>query len=424
VDNFRIKNKTYCCDDLPLAHLAQSVGTPSYIYSESTLRQNCQQIISAFESYPTLACFAVKALSNLSVLHTIFAEGLGADLVSGGELRRALLAGVRSDRIVFSGVGKQADEIRQALHAGILMFNVESPFELELIAALAREAGRQAAISFRVNPNIDAQTNEKIATGLYSTKFGLPEGELAPLLDQVRRDPHLELAGLACHIGSQIIDLQPMREAVSRMVQLVASVQGAGHKLRYLNMGGGLGIRYRDEEPPSLKEYGRTLIDAVRPTGLHLIIEPGRALVGNIGILLTRVVGVKKTPERHFIVLDAAMNDLLRPTLYGSYHEIEPVTPHQSGAPSVTCDFVGPICETGDFLGKGRTLPLPKVGDLYLIRGCGAYASSMAFQYNSRPRAPEILVKGDQFQVIRARENPEELWAGELSGLAARSPAK
>ncbi len=417
MDHFRHKNGTYYCEDVSLPALAAAVGTPAYVYSAATLKRHCAHILAAFAGYPTLACFAVKALSNLSVLRTIIGCGLGADLVSIGELQRARIAGAPPDRLVFSGVGKQAEEIRRALADGVLMFNVESPSELSSIARLAREAGKRAPVSLRVNPNIDAKTNEKIATGLYTTKFGLPEAELPPLLDMAKRDPHLELVGLACHIGSQIVELGPLRDAAGRMAQLAGSVLAAGHPLRYLNMGGGLGIRYRDEEPPALEDYAAALINAVKPTGLKLIIEPGRVLVGNIGVLLTRVISVKRTPERHFVVLDAAMNDLVRPTLYGSFHDIVPVAKPHEGAPVVACDFVGPICETGDFLGKGRTLPLPAADDLFAVRGCGAYASSMASQYNSRPRAPEIMVSGDGYRVVRTRETLEDLWASERAAL-------
>ena len=411
-DSFALKNSTYHCEDVGLAQLAAKVGTPAYIYSQAALAANCSEMLSAFAEYPTLPCFAVKAMSNLTLLRRIFSSGFGADLVSGGELQRSLLAGARPDRIVFSGVGKQAEEIDQALAAGILMFNVESPYELDLISTLARQRGLTAGICLRVNPNVDAKTNAKIATGLYSTKFGLPEAALPQLLERIATDPQIALIGIGCHIGSQMVDLEPLRIAAKQMVQLASLLQQQGHKLRYLDMGGGLGIRYDQETPPSFAEYGRTLIDIVRPSGLHLIIEPGRALVGNTAILLTKVLGVKTTPERNFIIVDAAMNDLIRPTLYGSYHEICPVAPTKDAA--VLCDFVGPICETGDFLGKERVMPLPKAGDLMFLRSCGAYAASMASQYNSRPRAPEVLVGGSGYQIVRRRETPAALWADEL----------
>lgn len=417
MDHFLLKNDVYHCEDVPLPKLAAAVGTPAYVYSEATLVRHCRHFLDAFKSYPTLACFAVKALSNLAVLSRIAAEGFGADLVSRGELERALLAGVEPGKIVFSGVGKKDDEINRALEVGILTFNVESGYELDRIAELAKSRGTVASVALRINPNIDAKTNAKISTGLYTTKFGLPEDELPDLLARIARQKSLKLAGLGCHIGSQITDLAPLGDAARRMAEIARGVAAQGHALQFLDMGGGLGIRYKDEQPPSLEDYARTIIKAVAPTGLRLIVEPGRVLVGNIGVLLTRVIGVKKTPARHFVVVDAAMNDLIRPTLYDSFHDILPVQAPATGQPEVLCDFVGPVCETGDFLGKGRTLPLPKAGDLVMVRGCGAYASSMASQYNSRPRAPEVLVSGKNHQVVRARETLESLWAGELGGL-------
>ncbi len=421
MDHFLLKNDVYHCEDVPLPKLAAEIGTPAYVYSDATLTRHCRHFLDAFKSYPTLACFAVKALSNLSVLNRIAAEGFGADLVSRGELERALLAGVKPEKIVFSGVGKRDDEIERALDVGIMMFNVESGYELDRIAHLAKAKGKVASIALRVNPNIDAKTNEKISTGLYTTKFGLPEDELPELLGRIKNQKSLMLAGLGCHIGSQITELSPLGDAARRMAEIAKAIIAQGHALKYLDMGGGLGIRYKDEQPPSLEDYAQTVIKAVAPTGLHLIVEPGRVLVGNIGVLLTRVIGVKKTPARHFVVVDAAMNDLIRPTLYDSFHDILPVKVPAKGQPEVLCDFVGPVCETGDFLGKGRTLPLPKEGDLVMVRGCGAYASSMASQYNSRPRAPEILVTGATHRVVRTRETLESLWAGELDALPRRS---
>lgn len=421
MDHFLLKNDVYHCEDVPLPELAAQVGTPAYVYSEATLTRHCRRFLDAFKSYPTLACFAVKALSNLSVLNRIAQEGFGADLVSRGELERALLAGVKPEKIVFSGVGKTDDEIQRALDVGILMFNVESGYELDRIGELAQRKKTTARVALRVNPNIDAKTNEKISTGLYTTKFGLPEDELPALLGRIKRQGSLKLAGIGCHIGSQITELSPLGDAARRMAEIAQGVMAQGHKLEFLDMGGGLGIRYKDEQPPSLEDYAQTVIEAIAPTGLKLIVEPGRVLVGNVGVLLTRVIGVKKTPARHFVVVDAAMNDLIRPTLYDSYHDILPVKTPARGEAEVLCDFVGPVCETGDFLGKGRTLPLPKEGDLVMIRGCGAYASSMASQYNSRPRAPEVMVSGSTSRVIRPRETLESLWSGELDGLKPRS---
>lgn len=417
MDHFQIRDDVYFCEDLALPELAKAVGTPAYIYSKATLVRHARRLREAFASYPTLPCFAVKANSNLSVLNLLFREGYGADLVSLGELERALAAGVKPDTIVFSGVGKRVDEIERALQVGIMSFNVESPYELDAISAAAKIAGKVANVCLRINPNIDAKTNEKIATGLYSTKFGLPEADLPALVARIKADKHLSLIGLACHIGSQITEIGPLRDAAHRMAEISRNVQALDVDLKLLNMGGGLGIRYLDETPPSLEEYARTLIDAARPTGLKLVIEPGRVLVGNIGVLLTKVIGVKRTPERHFIVLDAAMNDLLRPSLYEAYHEIEPVKTPSTKATRVICDFVGPICETGDYLGKNRSAALPQEGDLFMIRGAGAYGSSMASQYNSRPRAPEVMVDGCSFHIVKPREKLASLWADELACL-------
>lgn len=410
MDFFLAKNGRMLCEEVALEDIAESFGTPAYVYSRATLARHCEKLSEAFASYPTLACFAVKANSNVHYLREIFSHGFGADLVSLGELERSRIAGVDPSKVVFSGVGKRDDEILAALDMGILSFNVESEFELANIARLSRERGATADISLRINPNIDARTNPKITTGLYNTKFGLPEELARKLIGEIRELSHVRLVGLACHIGSQITSLEPLDQAAKRMAAFSAEVRSDAPDLKLINMGGGLGIRYRDENPPGLTDYARTLIEAIRPTGLDLVIEPGRVLAGNTGVLLTRVIGVKSSPEKTFVVVDGAMNDLLRPSMYDSFHEIVPVdqTPASS---EVLADFVGPVCETGDTLGKDRRVGLPRAGDLFVVRGCGAYAASMSFQYNSRPRAPEILVDGDQVRLIRRREVLEDLWA-------------
>lgn len=418
MDHFNAVNGVLHCENVALPDLAEETGTPVYVYSRATLQRHCDNFRAAFKRWPTLPCYAVKANSNLSVLSTIFKSGFGADLVSLGELERALLARADPATIVFSGVGKREDEILRGLQTKILSFNVESSYELDALETCARAMGRRAPVSLRLNPNIDAKTNEKIATGLYTTKFGLTEGELSSLLDRIKSSDALELVGIACHIGSQITEIGPMRDAAQRMAKLAHDVKAAGFQLKIINMGGGLGIRYRDETPPSLESYADTIIEAIKPTGLKLVVEPGRVIVGNTGVLLTKVIGVKKTPAKHFVVLDAAMNDLVRPSLYGSYHEVEAVDPKHgaSGAP-VLCDFVGPICETGDIIGKDRKTPAPHQGALYAVRGAGAYGSSMASHYNSRPRAAEVMVDGDGWRVIRPRESLASLWETELSAL-------
>lgn len=405
------------CEDVRLDCLAETVGTPAYVYSRDELASRCQALTAAFAEHATLACFAVKANSNLSVLREIFSHGLGADLVSIGELERALAAGASPQKIVFSGVGKRDEEIKRALAAGIFTFNVESAYELEQIADVAAALGVIAPVSLRINPNIDAKTNQKIATGLYTTKFGLPETEIDSFVARIRDRPSLRLVGLACHIGSQIVDIAPLHQAALRMCELSMRLLRSGLPIACVDLGGGLGIRYKDETPPSFEDYAQALLEAVKPTGLPLIIEPGRALVGHAGILLTRVIGVKSTPAKHFIVVDAAMNDLVRPTLYEAYHAIDLVTKQAENAPQVICDIVGPICETGDYLAKDRLMSLPRIGELIAIRSCGAYASSMASHYNSRPMAPEVMVDGARFRVIRPRENLSSLWASELEAL-------
>lgn len=415
MDFFNYRNSELFCEDLQLAALAEKYGTPSYIYSNATLLRHCRRLIKAFENYPTTACFAVKSNSNHTILKTIFSEGLGADLVSAGELDRSLRAGVTRNKIVFSGVGKLDSEIILGLESDILSFNVESDFELRSIERLAKARRKTARISLRINPNIDAKTNEKIATGLYSTKFGIPETELAAHLQIIKESKHLNLVGVACHIGSQITDLAPLREAAFRMASIAKDVMAAGFPLEMIDMGGGVGIKYSAEtQPVELEDYAAALIEAMKPTGLHLVIEPGRVLVGNIGVLLTRVIGVKKTPEKNFVILDAAMNDLMRPTLYGSFHDIIPVIESSKNSATI-CDFVGPICETGDFLGKDRLCPVPEAGDLFAIRGCGAYAAIMANTYNSRAIAPEILVIGPNEKVVKRRQTPEEIWIQEIT---------
>lgn len=419
MSSFKYLHKSYHCDDVSLEQLARAVGTPTYVYSQKEIATRCQDLIQAFSPYPTLICYAVKANSNLSILREIARHGIGADLVSVGELERALKVGVEPRHIVFSGVGKTPSEMRRALSAGILFFNVESTFELEALSQVASSLGVKAPISLRINPNIDAKTNAKIATGLYTTKFGLPEQDLPALADMIARDPHLELVGIACHIGSQIVELGPLEKASERMADLALSLRQHGHALRYLDLGGGLGIQYHQETPPSAQSYAQTLIRAAQRTGLTLVIEPGRSIIGNAGVLLTKVIGIKRTPEREFVIIDAAMNDLIRPTLYEAYHDIVPVVQAQDGAATTLCDFVGPVCETGDYIAKNRQSVPPRANDLLVIRSCGAYGWSMASQYNSRPRPAEIMVSGSTWSTIRPRESLESLWEPELKALTA-----
>lgn len=418
MDHFLHKNREAYCEDVPLRRIAEAVGTPAYVYSSATLERHCSQLKSVFSTSSALFCYAVKANSNLSLLRKIFKEGFGADVVSIGELERCLLAGAKPNTIVFSGVGKTDSEIERALDLDILSFNVESFFELENLNRIASHKKKQAVISLRLNPDIDAKTHPKIATGLHSTKFGIAITHLPLFLDYIRKNSkQLNLLGLACHIGSQLTDLQPITDAAQKMVGLSLSVRNQGFPIRVLNLGGGLGIRYIDENPPKLVDYAQALQTITETSGLQLILEPGRVLVGNAGILLTRVLGIKETPLKKFAVVDAAMNDLIRPSLYGSLHEICVAT-ELSHPQKETYDIVGPICETGDFLGKDQELPQLKAQDLLFVRSCGAYASSMASNYNSRPKAAEVLVEGSQFRLIKSRQILTDLWIDELKALS------
>jgi len=414
MDHFFYRDHQAFCEEVSLSEIAQTLGTPAYVYSSATLARHCTQFKEAFESHPTSFCYAIKANSNVSLLKQIFSAGFGADIVSLGELERALLAGVKTDNLVFSGVGKTEAEITRALEVGILSFNVESFFEIENIAKIAKQLHKKAPISLRVNPDIDARTHPKISTGMHSSKFGIALEHLDSFLKFIKENKDcLELVGLACHIGSQLTDLGPLDEAAKDMVQLVEDVRSKGFAIRYLNMGGGLGIRYTEESTPSIAEYASTLLKHIRKIKIHLIVEPGRVLVGNCGVLLTKVIGVKESPEKKFIITDAAMNDLIRPTLYGSHHEFRTVK-SDPNAQIQNYDVVGPICETGDFLGLNQHLPPMKSGDLLYIRTCGAYGFSMSSNYNSRTRAVEVLVEGNSCRVIRKREELNDLWSKEL----------
>lgn len=414
MDHFTYRQGQAFCEDVSLQEIATAVGTPCYVYSQATLQLHLRRIREAFASYPTLACFAVKANSNLSLLREIFAQGFGADIVSLGELERSLRAGVRPENVVYSGVGKRRDEIEAALRYGIYAFNLESQGELEAIATIAAGMGRVAPVSLRVNPNIDAKTNPKITTGLFSTKFGVVESEAAAMAERMRSLPSVKLIGVGCHIGSQIVEVKPMAEAAQRLAQFALGLRELGHQLDFIDMGGGLGIRYQSEEPPEPEAYAAALLGAVRPTGLKLLIEPGRVVIGNVGILLCGVIAKKKTPEKSFLIVDGAMNDLIRPSMYDSFHEICAARTLDNST-SEKMDIVGPICETGDYFGKDRPLPSHlEVGDLVYLRSTGAYGASMASNYNSRPRAPEVLVDGKSFRVIKRRESLDDLWRLEL----------
>lgn len=413
MDFFQYKEDRLHCEDVAINEITKKVGTPAYVYSINTLKRHAEKMLEAFKSYPTTLCFAVKANSHGYLLKTLFDLGFGADLVSQGELERALEAGVDSKKIVFSGVGKTKVEIEKALKSGILSFNVESPFELEDIISVAKRLKKQARIAFRINPNIDAKTNPKIATGLYATKFGMLAGDALSLADAVKENSeHVKLVGLACHIGSQMTSLDPIAEAVESMLDICQKFKADGHDLEFLNMGGGLGIKYKNEVPPSLGEYANVLISRLEGSGLKLILEPGRVLMGNVGVLITEVIGVKKTPEKNFLIVDAAMNDLLRPTLYNAYHDI--VSVKKNTGEEQEYDVVGPVCETGDYFGKDRKFNDPEEGDLICVRGAGAYGATMASNYNSRPRPAEIAINNNEILLISNRQELKDIWSHEI----------
>ena len=389
-------------EEVPLPEIIQEIGTPCYIYSRATLEHHFRTFDQAFSGIPHLTCYAQKANSNLSLLRLFGRLGGGTDIVSQGELYRALKAGIPPERIVYSGVGKTPEEIRYALKERILLLNVESPEELKLVNDIAGQMKRKAPVGIRVNPDIDPKTHPYISTGLKKNKFGinikqsLEEYRLAQSLS------HLNVVGVDCHIGSQLLETQPFLEAIQKLKNLIDQLKALNINIQYLDLGGGLGITYNQEEPPHPREYAKAIIKELGRMPYTLILEPGRVIVGNAGILVARVLYVKKGEEKNFVIVDAGMNDLLRPSLYSSFHFIQPVV--RRNRPKIQADIVGPICETGDFLGKDRMLPLPKAGDFLAVMSAGAYGFSMASNYNSRPRAAEVLVDGGAYHLIRKRE--------------------
>ncbi len=409
--HFQFRNGELYAEEVPVRKIARRVGTPFYLYSAATLKRHFQVFDQAFASIPHLVCYSVKANSNLAVLRLLAKEGAGADIVSGGELYRALKAGIPPQKIVFSGVGKTAREMREALRAGILMFNVESLGEMKLLSRVAKRLGTKAPIAIRVNPDVDPKTHPYISTGLKKNKFGLDVETALEAYRLAQEDPHLEIVGVDCHIGSQLTQISPFVEALRRIKDFIRRLEKENIRVRYLDLGGGLGIVYGDEAPPPPKDYASALIKELGDLEITLVLEPGRVLVGNAGILVTKVLYYKETPTKKFLIVDAGMNDLLRPAFYQAYHEIVPVI--QKERPEEVVDVVGPICETGDFLAQERRLPLPKPGELLAVMSAGAYGFVMSSNYNSRPRPPEVLVHGDEFYVVRKRENYARLIAGE-----------
>jgi diaminopimelate decarboxylase len=405
--HFHYRNDELYCEDVSLREIAQSVGTPCYVYSSATLQQHFTVFDSAFEGVPHLTCYSVKANSNLAILGLFASLGGGADIVSGGELFRALRAGIPAERIVYSGVGKSRDEIDYALREKILMFNIESIQELEHINSRAAALGAKAKIALRVNPDVDPKTHPYISTGMKKNKFGIDIEEAVRTYARAKEMEHIEILGIDCHIGSQLTDTAPFIEALVRLKMLVGRLNEIGIAIRYLDLGGGLGISYHDESPPHPREYAQAVMNEIRDMPCTLIIEPGRVIVGNAGILLTQVLYEKKTPSKQFMIVDAGMNDLVRPSLYGSYHSIQPV--EKKNRKSLVVDVVGPICESSDFIARDRELPEMQPGEFMAVMSAGAYGFSMSSNYNSRVRAAEVLVKGDKFHIARKRESWEEL---------------
>ncbi|MBW2172884.1 MAG: diaminopimelate decarboxylase, partial [Deltaproteobacteria bacterium] len=399
------------CEEVPVAEIAEHVGTPFYLYSHATLRHHFLTFDKAFEGVPHLICFAAKSNSNLSVLSLFAGLGGGLDIVSGGELFRGLEAGIPPERIVYSGVGKREDEIVYALQSGILMFNIESFQELEFIDRCAARLKKKAPIALRVNPDVDPKTHPYISTGLKKNKFGLGMESAADVYKSATAFSNVEVIGISCHIGSQVTEVGPFVDALDRLKALIASLETHGISISYLDLGGGLGITYDQESPPHPNEYGRAILEALGETPCTLVLEPGRVIVGNAGILVTKVLYTKSGETKDFVIVDAAMNDLIRPSLYDAYHAIQPVVQDQKGM--IIADIVGPICETGDFLARDREIPHVEAGNLLAVMSAGAYGFTMSSNYNSRPRVPEVMVKEKQFHVVRARESYEDLTKGE-----------
>ena len=413
VHHFEYRNRELFAEDVPIADIATAVGTPFYCYSTATLTRHYRVFADAFARVDSGIYYSVKANSNLAVIQTLAGLGAGADIVSAGELQRALVAGVAPNQIVFSGVGKTDAEIEAALSAGILQFNIESSPELAAINRLSVARKLVAPVAVRVNPNVDAATHAKITTGTDQNKFGIAWPEVGSICAEIRALPGVELVGLAMHIGSQLLDLAPFETAFAAMRELVIALRADGHAIKRLDIGGGLGIRYGQEEPPPPSAYAALAERSLADLDCHIMLEPGRLIVGNAGLMITRIVYVKQSPTRRFIIVDAAMNDLLRPSLYDATHTIMPVAEAGDGVEQAPADVVGPVCESGDTFATQRILPPLRTNDLLAFATAGAYGAVMASSYNSRPLVPEVLVNGQDFAVVRARPSYEEMLAGE-----------
>ena len=406
---FSQKNGEFFAENVPLSQIAKQFGTPTYVYSKQALTSAFERFSEGFSGTDHLVCFAVKSNPSLAILNTFAKLGAGFDIVSGGELARVIAAGGDPSKVVFSGVGKTETEMRDALNAGIFCFNVESASELDRLNAVAASMGKIAPISLRVNPNVDAKTHPYISTGLKNNKFGVAYEDALSLYQKAATMPHIAIHGVDCHIGSQLTELSPFLDALDRILALVDQLEAAGIYIQHIDAGGGIGICYSDETPPNFADYAEAMRKKMAGRNIKMVFEPGRALVGNAGILLTKVEYLKHTEAKNFAIVDAAMNDLMRPALYDAYHEIVAVKPHTDVAPQVY-EIVGPVCESGDFLGHDRKLALAQ-GDLIAILSAGAYGMSMSSNYNTRPRAAEIMVDGDAVHEIRQREKVADLFA-------------
>ena len=409
---FSYSDRDLYCEQVPLADLAHACGTPVYVYSSETILTNYRAYDAAFGDVPHTVCYAVKANSSLAILRLLANEGAGFDIVSGGELYRVLQAGGDAARVVFSGVGKTAAEVQYAIENGIHGFNCESEAELAMIDSLAARAGVTVGFSIRVNPDVDASTHPYISTGLSQHKFGIDIGEAEGVYERARRFGHLAAEGVSCHIGSQILDPSPILEAVDKVLALAARLRDAGSPIQHVDLGGGLGVAYHEgEEAPGIPPFVEQLRERIRKSGFAVMVEPGRSIVGPAGVLLTRVLYRKKNGAKEFIIVDAAMNDLIRPSLYRAHHDIIPV--RRNSLPEVTADVVGPVCETGDFLARDRKMANAMPGDFLAVCTAGAYGFAQSSNYNSRPRAAEVLVEGGKYRVIRRRETFDDLVRGE-----------
>jgi diaminopimelate decarboxylase len=410
--HFQSRNDELYCEEVPVLEIARDVGTPFYLYSHATLKQHFKAFDGAFQGIKHLTCFSMKSNSSLAILRLFAHEGGGVDIVSGGELFRAMKAGVNPQKIVYSGVGKRVEDLEYALGSDILLFNVESSQEISLLNKVAKSLGKRAPISIRVNPDIDPQTHPYISTGLKENKFGIDIGESLEEYTRAATLGNLSVCGVSCHIGSQLTQVSPFVDALRLLQALIKKLGEAGISITYLDLGGGLGITYDKEEPPHPKEYATALKEELGMENMTLILEPGRVIMGNAGILVTQVLYTKTAHEKEFIIVDVAMNDLIRPSLYGSYHGIQPVK--MAGRRKIMADIVGPICESGDFFARDREVESFEPGELMAIMSSGAYGFSMSSNYNSRPRVAEVMVKGEQYHVIRARETYDDLVRGEV----------